>query len=1285
MAAQVTALTDDDFTAEEVSLPVLSDADFTSDEVTVPALTDDDFSPDEVTMPSISETLKTAESEGFFDASAAPVENASQLLESAVDPTAMTPTGEERAKLEIGPAGAAVRSFAKAVLPAAGGAGAAAATLPLATSLAPFTYGASYLIPLVAGYFGGTGAGKAQEAILDAGRSVDQIQGRQEKEAELRSEFPMATTAGELAPQLAMFRPSASLNLLNRGVNAAVGAAQDVAAKAATGEEITAKGVLTNAALGALLDKPTAIGRAMGFSDVATVTPENVAKYQSEVAKHLETVSEDALKSAAADPEARKSLPYDPALIDTEIARRSAPPDVQQQASEIAAIAPETTKAVLESGVTPEPPVVISEDVAAVPAAKGPAVPTEAVKAADPLAEVSSVAPESKVAELAPPDPARPATEAPIEAPASGAKLGPGAANAEEVLASYEQRRFGQRLQEDASIDPAIREATGNRYYEPIPNKVTVRDAEAIIEKRGTDESVKLVRDESFPMEPRVRSTMAQGLIKKLNQSYQEAKRANDPKADDFLTQAADTAEYLSEMGTRMGQGIQAFSIWSRLSPEGMLMAAKRTVKKGVTEFEVQNGEAVQQVLDTVNFAPPEQRVQVLIRLSKDNIVAKKVKGDFEKIADAAKDGNLTKDQFYTLTSEKLGVPTLTPEQIRKITDYAAEIEKTPEGFQRDDKTRELLSFMSELKGANPSDIPTALWYSNILSGFTTQLVNTADTAVNVLSESAAMALANPKSAPQIVTGLYQGFMKGIPDAAYVLKEGKGRAETKLSVPSVLERTKFGEKGGVPMRSNTALTSIMKSALESKPASVLNLWKFPLRAMVASDAIFYNSFKEARARVLAQALGKKEGLAGDALFQRVDEILNTRPQDRAAGVQTATGEGLSGIKAKKRINEIMEQRRPEELLSNADEAAQIATYNHDPVGIVGMLAHHLATIVDNIPGGKFIVPFTRIVANVTNRGLDYSPYGFKRLFFGRGGGKRFSEPAPVGEAYKMQLAKATAGTVGMVGLAALDAGGQIQVSANGPDDPGERSQLRANGWKPFSVKVGDTYYSYQNTPAGLGFAIVGQYRDAIRYNKLDQKDAQTRVAYALLNSAKTITDMSFLSGLSDFMDIVNAKGSSTKSATNFLSRTASSVAVPNIIKQINKLFDPTAYQADTIQQALIRDTPIATLAIKPQLNMLGEPVRGSVNRFTSADKKDPVWSLITEKQAFISVPSKTTKIKGKAITPDQYYALIQKSGPKIRSYIQSNLGRFKGMEAQKVQEEVEQQVTSIRTSVKAGL
>src|SRR6185369_4974628 len=119
-----------------------------------------------------------------------------------------------------------------------------------------------------------------------------------------------------------------------------------------------------------------------------------------------------------------------------------------------------------------------------------------------------------------------------------------------------------------------------NRYYEPIPNRVTAQEASDIIQKRGTIDAEDLVRDESNGLTPAVRSTIGQQLIKKLNEEYQRAKGVDPVAAQNILTRTADLAEWQMEYGTRLGQGVQSFAMWSRLTADGQLRIFQKAIER---------------------------------------------------------------------------------------------------------------------------------------------------------------------------------------------------------------------------------------------------------------------------------------------------------------------------------------------------------------------------------------------------------------------------------------------------------------------------------------------------------------------------------------------------------------------------------------------------------------------------------------------------------------------------------------------------------------------------------
>src|SRR5699024_2691341 len=132
---------------------------------------------------------------------------------------------------------------------------------------------------------------------------------------------------------------------------------------------------------------------------------------------------------------------------------------------------------------------------------------------------------------------------------------------------------------------------------------------------------------------------------------------------------------------------------------------------------------------------------------------------------------------------------------------------------------------------------------------------------------------------------------------------------------------------------------------------------------------------------------------------------------------------------------------------------------------------------------------------------------------------------------------------------------------------------------------------------------------------------------------------------------------------------ARAFAIPNLIKQVDAIFDPKVYTSDDIEEALIRDIPVInSMEGAPILNVLGEPIRQDysikeriTDRFFSVQKSNPVWRTIIKKGAFISQPLQGQTLvtlpsgKQRAMNPDEHYNYIKISGQNIKRDIQMNL------------------------------
>jgi hypothetical protein len=358
-----------------------------------------------------------------------------------------------------------------------------------------------------------------------------------------------------------------------------------------------------------------------------------------------------------------------------------------------------------------------------------------------------------------------------------------------------------------------------------------------------------------------------------------------------------------------------------------------------------------------------------------------------------------------------------------------------------------------------------------------------------------------------------------------------------------------------------------------------------------------------------------------------------------------------------RANEIVSDKVSEEIKTKAENFASFATFNYEPVGVLGTIAKALSALGSKLPLFKLIVPFTRVVANVLNQQLDYTPYGYLRAL-GLNASARMdaSTKASTVRERNRKLIKATIGLIGIWALSELsemyedDEDPWFQITGKGPTNFNKKNQLYSQGWKPYSVKIGDTWISYQYTQLGLGLSWIGNWKDAEKYDDLSESSNAGKMGYAMQSSIQGVFDMSFLTGLGSFFDALSTSGDPEKTKDKLLKtfgRTASSFIVPNFIKQVDRIYDPTLYDKTDVSSAILADIPIVNRMsnLKPKLNAFGQSVERTGNRFTTPENQDKIWKFMAKHRVFAPGASPSTKmLDGVVMTQQEFYDYIEISG-----------------------------------------
>jgi hypothetical protein len=321
----------------------------------------------------------------------------------------------------------------------------------------------------------------------------------------------------------------------------------------------------------------------------------------------------------------------------------------------------------------------------------------------------------------------------------------------------------------------------------------------------------------------------------------------------------------------------------------------------------------------------------------------------------------------------------------------------------------------------------------------------------------------------------------------------------------------------------------------------------------------------------------------------------------------------------------------------------------------------------------FILAFTRIVANVSNSSLNWTPVGSYRAlraqrklgFIGRAEnsgklyGREINDPLAIRDAH----ARALVGTAAMIGVTAaamqyvFDDKPALMITGSGPANPDQRKALQAAGYIPNSVQIGDRYFSYADKPPQVALAMVGHYLDAVRYKNLDREDALNRFTYALNGSFGVLLQSSWLQGLSSLFNQANRD--STKSTAQGLMaqgiKTGSGFVVPAALRQLDQLFDPKRYSPEDIQGMLLAQIPWARRNGQPDLNAFGQPVSSPTSKiFYSKVEGDALVQRLAGQRVFPGVPAVGD------LLPEEHYALVKYRGPILRELLAEHSDEWAG-------------------------
>lgn len=389
---------------------------------------------------------------------------------------------------------------------------------------------------------------------------------------------------------------------------------------------------------------------------------------------------------------------------------------------------------------------------------------------------------------------------------------------------------------------------------------------------------------------------------------------------------------------------------------------------------------------------------------------------------------------------------------------------------------------------------------------------------------------------------------------------------------------------------------------------------------------------------VADGLGTLLRLPGRALTTS-DELFKTihyRGELKAQAYRKAREQGLEGDALVNRIAQLIEDPTPE-LRAQALNSAREGTFTSPLSG--GML--HIQAGVAKVPGLRYIMPFIRTPANIMAYVGTRTPVlnlmaESVRTEFKAGGARR-----------DMMIAKTAIGGT-MYALGAYLAAQGVLVGGGDKDQEAEK----IGGEIPYSAKFGKTSVAFNRMdPYGMFLGLATDISDISGH--IDDTEVEGLAQAAVLALSRNLVSKSYLSGLVDLIEMIDSRNSA--GVQRYFNKQAGSI-VPAWLNAVNKEGDPVMKEAWSMMDTIKSRIPGFSKDLPSHLNIFGEPMKFKgglgpdiVSPFrTSEASSDPAATEIARLNLDLKHPPRSIGggdgRPGIDLTPKQYHRYMELIG-----------------------------------------
>jgi hypothetical protein len=550
-----------------------------------------------------------------------------------------------------------------------------------------------------------------------------------------------------------------------------------------------------------------------------------------------------------------------------------------------------------------------------------------------------------------------------------------------------------------------------------------------------------------------------------------------------------------------------------------------------------------------------------------------------------------------------------------------------------------------QIHGSRMLDMTLEYWTNSLLYGPQTQIVNILGNALTLAVRAGELTIGglatfNMEQARSAMGALFHFDMireslrmagKTWKDGAMLTQGSKVYDDDYVNVPKITARNVGDTFESLNLAESGTMTS-----------SIINLFgaysRIPGKALGVGDEFFKQMNYRYYARMKLSMEGLQKGLKGKELTKHVnDGFEGLLDQGRAYNQENLDlnyyntnvapllkDKNFSIIKANKMMEDYRANRGDKEVDKSSDrsrlaeEALEFAKQNTftsdlDEKSILGSASKFINKMKADpqLRGISFVLPFVRTPTNILKFALERTPLSRDVRSLGMDGVRALGRLVGVQKEFRSALNPMTKNVDPMVRSQAY---GKVATSASlasvgyyyatqaiqlgtltgaGPKDTDRRRALQQGGWQPYSIRVGDTYYSYNKfDPMSTVLGLYVDMAEAQFYQDIDQKDFEYMMGIVSLAFVNNVANKSFLQGVDNVMQLMTDPQAG---ATQLVGGTLAGF-IPGYVAQSASLnAERDLLDARTVLDKILKRVPGGDVpgfnSLMPKRNALGEKVK----------------------------------------------------------------------------------------------